>query len=138
MRALGAVALAGFAFGLAALMLVLTGDHDTITGPFVVLALTLGWSFIGTGIYALWRRPDQLIGRLMVIVGFLWFIGALPESDSALVYTIGLALGGLWAGPLVHLLVAFPSGRVAPGLEGTPVRVGERIPPLEPVAALFY
>ena len=53
MRALIGVAFAGFVLGLAALALVLTGDHDTITGPFVVLALTLGWSFIGTGLYAL-------------------------------------------------------------------------------------
>src|SRR4051794_2367813 len=115
---LGAVAAAGLAFGLAALALVLTNDHDdTVTGPFVVLALTLGWSFIGTGLYAMWRRPGQPIGALMTLVGFLWFVGALPESDSALVYTLGLALGGLWAGPLVHLLIAFPSGRIAPGLE---------------------
>src|SRR4051794_12468304 len=137
MRALVGVAVAGFVLGVAALGLVLTGDHDTVTGPFVVLALTLGWSFIGTGIYALWRRPDQLIGRLMVIVGFLWFIGALPESDSALLYTIGLALGGLCAGPLVHLLVAFPSGRTAPGLERTVVRVGYTIPLVQPFLLLF-
>ncbi len=120
--AIGALAAAGLLFGLGALALVLTGDHDTVTGPFVMLALTLGWSFIGTGLYAMWRRPEQPIGRLMVLVGFLWFMGALPESDSALVHTIGLALSGLWAGPLVHLLIAFPTGRVEPGLERTLVR----------------
>ena len=124
--ALGVLAVAGLVFGLAALALVLTGDHDEITGPFVVLALTLGWSFIGTGLYAMWRRPEQPIGRLMTLVGFLWFLGALPESDSAFVHTLGLALGGLWVGPLVHLLVAFPSGRVNPGLERWLVRLGVR------------
>src|SRR4051812_47117382 len=137
MRALGAVALAGFAFGLAALMLVLTGDHDTVTGPFVVLALTLGWSFIGTGLYALWRRPDQTIGFLMTVVGFLWFVGAFPESNSALVYTAGLALGGLWAAPFVHLLVAFPTGRVEPGFERRLVRFGYGLALAQPVALLF-
>jgi signal transduction histidine kinase len=137
MRALGALAVAGFAFGLAALALVLTGDHDTTTGPFVVLALTLGWSFIGTGLYAMWRRPEQVIGRLMTVVGFLWFVGALPESDSALVYTVGLALGGLWAGPLVHLLIAFPTGVTAPGLERSLVRLGYTIPFLQPLLLLF-
>jgi signal transduction histidine kinase len=133
----GALAAAGLAFGLAALALVLTGDHDTVTGPFVVLALTLGWSFIGTGLYAVWRRPEQPIGRLMTLVGFLWFLGALPESDSAWVHTLGLALGGLWAGPLVHLLIAFPSGRVQPGLERALVRLAYAIPLLKPVALLF-
>jgi signal transduction histidine kinase len=136
--AVGALAAAGLLFGLAALALVLTGDHQDIGGPFVVLALTLGWSFIGTGLYAIWRRPEQPIGRLMTLVGFLWFIGALPESGSAPVHTIGLALGGLWAGPLVHLLVAFPSGRVADGLERTVVRLGYAIPLLQPLALVFY
>ena len=81
--AIGALAAAGIVCGLVALALVLTGDHDQITGPFALLALTLGWSFIGTGLYALWRRPEQPIGRLMTLTGFLWFIGALPESDVA-------------------------------------------------------
>ena len=137
MRALIGVAFAGFVLGLAALALVLTGDHDTITGPFVVLALTLGWSFIGTGLYARWRRPDSLIGRLMTIVGFLWFIGALPEADSALPYTVGLALGGLWAAPFVHLLVAFPTGQVKPGLERRVVWLGYGLALAQPIALLF-
>ena len=50
--ALGVLAAAGIVFGLAALALVLTSDHNQIAGPFVVLAFTLGWSFIGTGLYA--------------------------------------------------------------------------------------
>ena len=132
-----ALAAAGLSLGLAALALVLTGDHEMITCPFVVLALTLGWSFIGTGLYATWRRPQQPIGRLMTLVGFLWFLGALPESDAAWAHTLGLALGGLWAGPLIHLLIAFPTGKVAPGLERALVRLGYAIPLLQPLALLF-
>src|SRR3954447_11524235 len=111
MRALAGVAVAGFVLGLAALELVVSGTHDTIGGPFIVLALTLGWGVIATALYAIWRRPAQPIGRLMVLVGFLWFAGALPESDSVPLFTIGLVLNGLWVAPFVHLLVAFPSGR---------------------------
>jgi signal transduction histidine kinase len=137
MRALAGVAVAGLVLGLAALALVLTGNHDTITGPFVVLALTLGWSFIGTGLYALWRRPGHLIGRLMVLVGFFWFVGALPESDVAFVFTLGLALGGLWAAPFVHLLVAFPTGQVKPGLERRLVWLAYGLVLVQPLALLF-
>src|SRR3954471_12909078 len=112
MRALLGVAVAGLVLGLAAFALVLSGDQQTFSGPFAVLALTLGWSFIGTGLYAWWRRPDQVIGRLMTVVGFLWFAGALLEVDAPLVFTAGLACGGLWLGPFVHLLIAFPTGVV--------------------------
>src|SRR5690242_7808833 len=137
MRSVAGLAFAGFVLGLAALALVLTGTHDTITGPFVVLALTLGWAFIGTGLYAMWRRPEQSIGRLMTLVGFLWFLGALPESDSPVLFNVGLAVSGLWAGPFVHLLVAFPAGRLAPGLERRVVQLGYAVAFAQPIALLF-
>ena len=85
--------------------------------PFIVLALTLGWSFIGAGLLAWWHRPEHRIGPLMTLVGFTWFLGSLAESGSAWVYTAGNVLSSLWIGAFVQLLVAFPSGRVAPGLE---------------------
>ena len=53
----------------------------------------------------------------MTMVGFVWFLGALTSADSAWAFTIGLALSSLWIAALVHMLVAFPTGRVAPGLE---------------------
>src|SRR4051794_23991304 len=137
MRALAGVAVAGLVLGLAALELVVSGTHDTIGGPFIVLALTLGWGFIATGLYAIWRRPGQPIGRLMVLVGFLWFAGALPESDSVPLFTIGLVLNGLWVAPFVHLLVAFPSGRVAPGLERRVVGLAYGLALAQPLGLLF-
>ena len=53
----------------------------------------------------------------MTLVGFMWFLGALDAADAAWAYTLGLLVGALWLGALVHMLVAFPSGRVEPGLE---------------------
>src|SRR3954462_8639652 len=137
MRSLAGVAVAGLVLGLAALELVVSGTHDTIGGPFIVLALTLGGGFIGTGLYAIWRRPGQPIGRLMVLVGFLWFTGAMPESDSVPLYTLGLVLSGLWVAPFIHLLVAFPSGKVAPGLERRVVLRAYGLALAQPLALLF-
>ena len=138
MRALVGVAVAGFVLGLAALALVLTGDHDTITGPFVVLALTLGWSFIGTGLYALWRRPEPLIGRLMTIVGFLWFIGALPESDSALAATPS-ASRSAGSGPPRSCTCWSRSrpGRSSPGSSGASCGSAYGLALVQPIALLF-
>jgi signal transduction histidine kinase len=118
-RALAALAVAGFALGVAALALVTTTEREQDPTPWIVLALTMGWSFIGAGLYAWWRRPENRVGPLMTLVGFLWFLGALGSADAAWAYTLGLALNSLWIAALVHMLVAFPSGRVAPGLERT-------------------
>src|SRR5262245_37359457 len=120
-RALVALAVAGFVLGLAAFALVTTSEREDVPGPSVVL--TLGWSFIGAGLYAWWRRPENRIGALMTMVGFVWFLGALTSADDAWAFTIGLALSSLWIAALVHMLVAFPSGRVAPGLERNLVRL---------------
>jgi signal transduction histidine kinase len=122
-RALVALAVAGLVLGLAALALVTTGERDFGSTPTVVLALTLGWAFIGAGLYAWWRRPENRVGALMTFVGFLWFIGALTSADAAWAFTLGLALSSLWIAALVHMLVAFPTGRVAPGLERSLVRL---------------
>jgi signal transduction histidine kinase len=131
------LAAAGFVLGVAALALVLTSDHQLVDPAVVALALTLGWSFIGTGLYAQWRRPGHVVGKLMTLTGFLWFLGALPEADSDVLYTLGIALGGLFAGPLVHLLVVFPSGRAAPGLERMLVYLGYTIAIAQSVVLLF-
>ena len=58
-RALVALAVAGFVLGLAALALVTTSDREDVPGPSVAIALTLGWAFIGAGLYAWWRRPAR-------------------------------------------------------------------------------
>jgi signal transduction histidine kinase len=124
-RALIGLAVAGFALGLAALALVTTSDREDAEGTaWIVLALTMGWGFAGAGIYAWWRRPENRVGPLMTLVGFTWFLGSLLSADAAWAYTVGLLVSALWLGSLVHMLVAFPSGRVEPGLERAVVALG--------------
>jgi signal transduction histidine kinase len=120
-RALVGLAVAGVVVGLAALALVTSNTRQPVPWQ---LALTLGWGLIGAGLYAWWRRPENRVGALMALAGFLWFLGALQSADIAWAYTLGLAVSSLWIGALVHMLVAFPDGRVAPGLERAVVRFG--------------
>jgi peptide/nickel transport system permease protein len=61
-----------------------------------VLGPVVGWSFVGTGLYAWRRRPESRFGLLMTLLGFAWFLGPLPASDVALVFTLGISLGALW------------------------------------------
>jgi signal transduction histidine kinase len=123
-RALIGLAIAGFALGLAALALVTTSKGEPDPAGWIVLALTLGWAFAGAGIFAWWRRPENRTGPLMTLVGFLWFLGALSSADAPWAYTLGVLLTSLWIGALVHMLVAFPTGRVEPGLERALVVAG--------------
>src|SRR5688572_3463757 len=123
-RALIALAVAGLALGLAALALVTASDREDDSVPWIGLALTAGWGFTGAGIFAWWRRPENRVGPLMALVGFLWFLGALRSADTAWAYTLGLLVGALWLGALIHMLVAFPTGRVEPGVERGVVVLG--------------
>jgi signal transduction histidine kinase len=111
-RALWAIAAAGVAFGLVALAVVLASNHDDEKITHLVFGPLIGWSFIFTGLYAWWRRPDNHFGFLMTAVGFAWMAGALSDSSSEWVALVGLLAGALPFGFLIHLLLAFPAGRL--------------------------
>ena len=59
----------------------------------VVFTPLIGWSFIGTGLFAWWRRPENRFGALMTAVGFVWFLAALIASDIPGVFAIGGIFG---------------------------------------------
>jgi signal transduction histidine kinase len=107
-----AVALAALGCGAVAAALVLTGDHQEAKTVWAIFGPTVVWSFVGTGLYAWRRRPDSRIGALMVLLGFAWGLAALGASNSALPYTLGSVIGGLWGGVFLHLVTSFPSGRL--------------------------
>jgi signal transduction histidine kinase len=111
-RALVAIGIAGFAAGVGIALLALHSNHVDLRGAAAAVGLLLGWSFIGTGLYAWDRRPENGTGALMVAVGFAWFLGTLATANSELVFTIGLLVNNLFYAVLLHLLLAFPSGRL--------------------------
>jgi PAS domain S-box-containing protein len=102
-----ALALAGIAAAL-----IVSSDHNENKAATLALAVTAGLSFVGSGLIALWRRPENNTGFLLALVGYLWFLGALAESNSDWLFTIGGALGSAAFGAFVHLLLAFPTGRL--------------------------
>jgi signal transduction histidine kinase len=63
--------------------------------------LVAGLALLGAGAAEWARRPSSRCGPLSVLAGLAWFAGDLSE---ALVYA--------HRGPLVHLLLTYPSGRV--------------------------
>jgi signal transduction histidine kinase len=111
-RALIALGAAGVVMGIVMAIVVASSDHETNPGLLAALGLLVAWSFLGTGLYAWDRRPDNLTGALMVAYAFAWLLSALDASNVPELYAIGLALQALPFGVLIHLLFAFPSGRL--------------------------
>jgi hypothetical protein len=109
-RTHAALALAGVAAAGAIVALGATSDHLELRALVLALCVVNGWGFIGVGLYAWWRRPENRFGALMVIAGFASFVAALAVSDVPLAFTLGSTLGVLYLAVIIHLLVAFPSG----------------------------
>ena len=111
-RALWALAAAGFALGLAVLVLILTNDELEAAAAWGAGTLVVGWGFVAVGLFAWARRPDNRVGMLMAATGFAWFLAAAAFSDLPLVFSIAGVFGSLFFVVVIHLLLAFPSGRL--------------------------
>jgi signal transduction histidine kinase len=111
-RALGLVAIEGVVVGLVALAIVLSSDHIDSKAFSAAFGLFLGWSWIGVGLYAWWRRPDNRFGVLMTAVGFAYFLSVLSAADASWLFTIGVLLSSVYLAVFVHMLLAYPDGRI--------------------------
>jgi signal transduction histidine kinase len=111
-RALVAIALAAVVAGGAAASLVVSSDHTPKPGAAVAIGLLISWSFVGTGLYAWWRRPASRFGALLTAVGFTFMLGALTASDDRVVFTAGVLLANLYFVVFAHMLLAHPDGRL--------------------------
>ena len=110
--ALIGIGLAGLAAGAVSFAIAVTSDHKDVQTGAVVFTPLVGWSFIGTGLFAWWRRPENRFGALMTAVGFVWFLSALTTSDIPGVFAVGGIFSALPYALLLHMLVAFPTGRL--------------------------
>src|SRR3712207_6239648 len=111
-RALTGLALAGFVIGALMAVVVAESDHEASPALAACLSLLVSWSFLGAGLLAWDRRPDNLTGPLMVLVAFTWPLAQLTSSDLPALYAIGLLLQSVPFAVLIHMLFAYPSGRL--------------------------
>jgi signal transduction histidine kinase len=136
-RTLGIV-VAALACGAGVVPLVLATDHEDARAVWAIFGPLVGWSFIGTGLYARHRRPESRAGVLMILLGFSWFLSALGLSNAPGPYTLGEIVGGLWGALFLHLVMTFPSGRLAPGRDRAIVVAGYLIFTVATVPALLF
>ena len=118
--------------------LILSSDHLDDKLVWSIFGQLVGWSFVGTGLYAQRRRPDSRAGLLMVALGFAWFANAIAASDLPLLYTVGQVTGGLWGGVFLHLVMTFPSGRISSTRDRAIVIAGYAIFTVANVPALLF
>src|SRR3954471_2059255 len=111
-RTLLALALLAGVMAVAADLIIRNSGHMPQRGVWAVFNAALGGSFVGTGLYAWWRRPDNRSGALMVWVGFLWFLSPLSFSDNRVIFAVGEFTDPLPIAALAHLVLAVPSGRL--------------------------
>ena len=132
-----AIAAAALLCGVGDVLLVLGSEHFPDREVWAVSGPVVGWSFVGTGLYAWRRRPESRFGRLMVLAGFTWFLGPLYASADPLVFTVGIVLSGIWGPVFGHLLLSFPTGRLATRARRRIVAASYVLIPLAPVPALL-
>src|SRR3954469_20468853 len=124
--------------GVAVAVLVLSSGQQDAGAAWAIFGPAVGWSWVGTGLYARRQRPESRTGELMVWFGFAWFLSALHFADSALLYSIAFVGGGLWGGVFLQLVMAFPSGRLRSRLDRAFVVAGYVIFTLGSVPAMLF
>jgi signal transduction histidine kinase len=111
-RALLALFALGVVFAGLDIALAVTSTHDDQKVVTAILGPLIGLSFIGTGVFAWWRRPLNRFGLLMTGVGFAWFLAGLTESNNSTIFTIGSYVEPLYLVIVIQMVLSFPTGRL--------------------------
>jgi len=102
-----------------------------------VPSVGIAWTFLVAGLIARWRRPASRVGLLLQLAAFGLLVRKLQYSGDSAMFTVGFALGGLYAAFFAHVVLGYPSGRVRDRLERQFVAVVYAISFLLPVAVLL-
>ena len=119
-----AVVAAGVAAASCTALLALTSDHISEPGVHAALQVWGMLGFVVAGVVAWWRRPESRFGVLMLLAGAAWFLSSLSSANLAAPYTVGIAFDLLPAVVFLHVVLAFPSGRLERFPERAFVAVG--------------
>ena len=129
MRRLGPVGMAGAALGVTAEWVGFGWGDPRHWIP----DLAVGWTFIGCGLVAWARRPESRSGPLMAATGFTWFLWNFGDVGMAAPAWVAAHMVYLHRGPLVQLVLTYPSGRPSSRLAKAAVAVGYAAAVITPV-----
>ncbi|MDA0164539.1 histidine kinase [Solirubrobacter ginsenosidimutans] len=101
------------------------------------LGIALAWGFVAVGSFAWLRRPDNRTGALMTIVGVGVALTGFSLFDVPVLWAIGATADTVIISLLIHLLLAFPSGRLETRGARIVAALGYVAGVLQPVLVLF-
>jgi signal transduction histidine kinase len=115
-----------FAVGVAALALCALAVAETAaTAPAgsridraVIEALIVGVP-MAAGVYGLLSPRTFRFGAMLVGSGAIWSLTAFGESSDSLLYSVGRVSAWLIFPLIIYLMLAYPDGRLSPGLDRT-------------------
>jgi signal transduction histidine kinase len=89
-----------------------------------VLLTGVGWIYTAAGMVAWSRRPSNRLGLVMVAGGYAVLVSNLAQTQDAVLFALGTAVTTVPLAVVVHLLHAFPSGRLPTAASTVVVVVG--------------
>ena len=112
------------------------GVIATTGNPWYYAASVLGVAaaFMVLGLLTWTRRRSNLVGPLLVAIGFAWLVPLLRYSPDSLPWTLALILPTLHQALLVHLVFAYPTGRISSRFERALVLLVYAVATLGPLA----
>jgi signal transduction histidine kinase len=137
-RALIGLGVAGVVLSLPVAALTATSDHQQLNWVVAGLGLVVAWSFLFTGLYAWDQSPDNLTGPLMVGLAFSWELAGLASANFSGLFIVGIYFNGLPFAILIHLLFAFPSGRLRRRADRVFVALGYVVTLITPPFGLVF
>jgi signal transduction histidine kinase len=100
------------ALGLTGIELALFLHAPTAPIWVLVLFLAVGFGYVLAGLLAWSRRPSNRTGALLCLGGFMLLLSALQNTDVPGLVAVGLILAEAPIAVILHILLAFPSGRL--------------------------
>lgn len=90
-----------------------------------VALLGAGWALLACAFVFLGRRPENVVGPLLVAVGCVWFLAEWdnPGVGSSLVFTIGLVFYAACPPLAAWAMFAYPTGRLGSWAERVTIGV---------------
>ncbi|HKN43338.1 MAG TPA: hypothetical protein VJW23_05400, partial [Propionibacteriaceae bacterium] len=88
-----------FAFAAGVTALLMTVAESGVEGVDATRALSVlvGWAFVGSGLYAWGRRPENRLGPLMTLVGYVYLTAQiLTQAHAPPLFTSGIWIGDAW------------------------------------------